>query len=88
VEVDTDRYEARRDGRLLTLAAKEFAVLEALVSAGGEPVSRPELIAAAWDEIVPPASNVLDVVVAQLRRKLGDPPILHTLRGVGYHLAS
>jgi two-component system, OmpR family, response regulator len=86
VEVDTDRYQAHRDGRPLALTAKEFAVLETLVAAGGSPVTRPQLIAAAWDEIVPPASNVLDVVVAQLRRKLGDPPILQTLRGVGYHL--
>jgi two-component system, OmpR family, response regulator len=88
VEVDTDRYEARRDGRPLTLTAKEFTVLERLVAARGSPVPRPALIAAAWDEIVPPASNVLDVVVAQLRRKLGEPPILHTARGVGYHLGS
>jgi two-component system OmpR family response regulator len=88
VEVDTDRYQARRDGRPLTLTAKEFAVLETLTAAGGDPVTRQRLTAAAWDEIVPPASNVLDVVVAQLRRKLGDPPILHTLRGVGYHLNS
>lgn len=86
IEVDTDRYEARRDGRPLALTGKEFAVLECLVSARGEPVSRRVLIAAAWDEIVPPASNVLDVVVAQLRRKLGDPPILHTVRGVGHQL--
>jgi DNA-binding response OmpR family regulator len=86
VEVDTDRYEARRDSRPLALTAKEFIVLERLASARGEPVPRPELIAAAWDEFVPPASNVLDVQIAQLRRKLGDPPILHTVRGVGYRL--
>jgi len=86
VEVDPDRYEARRDGRPLTLTAKEFTLLERLVSARGAPVARHDLIAAAWDEMVPPASNVLDVVVAQLRRKLGDPPILHTLRGHGYRL--
>jgi two-component system, OmpR family, response regulator len=88
VEVDTDRYEARRDARPLSLTAKEFAVLEHLVSARGEPVPRRVLIAAAWDEMVPPASNVLDVVVAQLRRKLGDPPILLTARGIGYQLGS
>ncbi|WP_250034094.1 response regulator transcription factor [Paractinoplanes maris] len=86
VEVDSGRYQARRDGRPLELTGKEFAVLEALVAAGGDPVRRSALIAAGWDELVPPASNVLDVVVAQLRRKLGDPPILHTVRGIGYHL--
>ncbi|MFG1608406.1 response regulator transcription factor [Actinoplanes sp. NPDC049265] len=84
IEVDPERYEARRDGRPLTLTGKEFAVLERLVRAAGRPVARAELIAAAWDELLPPASNVLDVLVAQLRRKLGRPAALHTVRGVGY----
>ncbi|MCA2218165.1 response regulator transcription factor [Jidongwangia harbinensis] len=86
VEIDPERYEARRGGRPLTLTAKEFAVLERVVSARGAPVLRSELIAAAWDELVEPNSNVLDVLIAQLRRKLGPPPVLHTVRGVGYLL--
>ena len=86
VELDTGRYEVRRAGRPLTLTAKEFAVLRDLLAAEGEPVPRAQLIATAWDEIVPPATNVLDVLIAQLRRKLGLPPILHTVRGVGYLL--
>ncbi|MGI5211377.1 winged helix-turn-helix domain-containing protein [Plantactinospora sp. CA-290183] len=86
IEVDGGRHEARRGGRLLTLTAKEFVVLERLVAAGGEPVRRAELIAVAWDEMVPPASNVLDVLIAQLRRKLGAPPVLHTVRGIGHLL--
>jgi DNA-binding response OmpR family regulator len=86
LEIDPERYEARRDGRPLPLSAKEFAVLERMVLAGGRPVRREELIAAAWDEQVAPNSNVLDVLVAQLRRKLGQPPLLHTVRGVGYLL--
>src|SRR5690606_30319133 len=68
------------------LTAKEFAVLHQLIAAGGAPVRRQDLIAAAWDELVPPASNVLDVVVAQLRRKLGQPQVVLTVRGVGYAL--
>jgi two-component system OmpR family response regulator len=84
IEIDPERYEARRDGRPLTLTGKEFKVLERLVRAAGRPVTRAELIAAAWDELVPPASNVLDVLVAQLRRKLGRPAVLHTVRSVGY----
>ncbi|GGK73371.1 response regulator transcription factor [Mangrovihabitans endophyticus] len=87
IELDAGRWEARRDGRELPLTGKEFAVLRRLLTARGEPVARPELIAAGWDELVPPQSNVLDVVVAQLRRKLGDPPVLLTVRGVGYRLA-
>jgi two-component system OmpR family response regulator len=85
LELDTVRHEARRGGTLLTLTAKEFVILERLLSAGA-PVSRAELIAAAWDEFVPPASNVLDVLIAQLRRKLGPPPLVHTVRGFGYVL--
>jgi two-component system, OmpR family, response regulator len=86
LEIDPGRYEARRDERPLSLSAKEFAVLHRLIHAGGRPVSRAELIAAAWDEQVAPASNVLDVLIAQLRRKLGPPPVLHTVRGTGYLL--
>jgi DNA-binding response OmpR family regulator len=84
LEIDPERFEARRDGRLLSLTRKEFLAVERLVRAGGRPVRREELIAAAWDELVPPTSNVLDVLIAGLRRKLGKPPILHTVRGVGY----
>jgi two-component system, OmpR family, response regulator len=86
LELDVGRHEVRRAGRLLTLTAKEFLVLERLLAAGGTPVRRAELIAIAWDELIPPTSNVLDVLVAQLRRKLGAPPVLHTVRGVGYLL--
>jgi DNA-binding response OmpR family regulator len=86
LEADTGRYEVRRGGRLLSLTAKEYSVLERLLTAQGAAVSRAELIALAWDELVPPASNVLDVLIAQLRRKLGPPAILHTVRGVGYLL--
>ncbi|MDW5327036.1 response regulator transcription factor [Plantactinospora sp. KLBMP9567] len=86
LELDVGRHEARRGDRVLTLTAKEFMVLERLLAANGEPVRRTELIAIAWDELVPPASNVLDVLIAQLRRKLGPPSVLHTIRGVGYLL--
>ncbi|MET0132086.1 MAG: response regulator transcription factor [Kibdelosporangium sp.] len=85
IELDTARHEVRRAGALLTLTTKEFVLLERLLAANG-PVRRAELIAAAWDELVPPASNVLDVLIAQLRRKLGSPPVLHTVRGIGYVL--
>jgi two-component system, OmpR family, response regulator len=86
MELDPGRHEARRAGVPLTMTAKEFAVLRRLLEEAGRPVRREALIAAAWDELVPPASNVLEVVVAQLRRKLGPPPVVHTVRGVGYLL--
>ncbi|MFC4003761.1 response regulator transcription factor [Prauserella oleivorans] len=86
LELDTGAHEARRGGTPLRLTRKEFVVLERLLAAAGGTVSRAELIAAAWDELVPPASNVLDVLITQLRRKLGPPPVLHTVRGAGYLL--
>ena len=86
LEIDRERYEVRRDGR--SIATKEFVVLERLVLAGGRPVLREELIAAAWDEMAAPHSNVLDVLIAQLRRKLGPPALVHTVRGIGYLLRS
>lgn len=87
LELDVGRHEAWRAGARLSLTGKEFAVLQQLLAADGAPVGRRQLIAAAWDELVPPASNVLDVVVAQLRRKLGQPPVVLTVRGIGYALA-
>lgn len=86
VVVDTARHEVRRAGVLLTLTGKEFAVLTELVAASGTAVDRSALVRAAWDELVEPASNVLDVVIAQLRRKLGAPPMIHTVRGTGYRI--
>ncbi len=84
--IDEARREAWRGQRQLALTGKEFIVLRTLIAAGGRPVHRKDLIAAAWDELVPPTSNVLERVVAQLRRKLGEPPVVVTIRGVGYAL--
>ncbi|QFU93254.1 Transcriptional activator protein CopR [Amycolatopsis sp. YIM 10] len=86
LELDTGRHEVRRGGVLLTLTGKEFTVLRLLLAADGQPVRRAELIRSAWDEMADPASNVLDVVIAQLRRKLRNPPLIHTVRNVGYRL--
>ncbi|WP_027943974.1 winged helix-turn-helix domain-containing protein [Amycolatopsis taiwanensis] len=86
IELDTGSHQVRRGGTLLTLTAKEFTVLERLMAAAGKVVPRGDLIAAGWDEVVPPTANVLEVVVGQLRRKLGPPPVVDTVRGVGYRL--
>ena len=86
IELDPGRHEARRGDRLLSLTAKEFAVLHRLLAADGAVVSRRELVAVAWDELVEPSSNVVDVVIARLRRKLGPPPVLHARRGAGFLL--
>ncbi|ATY94447.1 response regulator transcription factor [Streptomyces cavourensis] len=87
VEIDTARRQVRRAGVLLTLTRREFAVLEVLATRADRAVGRAELIESCWDELAEPQSNVLEVLVSQLRRKLGAPPLLHTVRGVGYRLA-
>lgn len=86
LEIDSGRHEVRRAGLLITLTGKEFAVLEHLVAHQGRPVTRAELIRHGWDKFVDPASNVLDVLITQLRRKLREPAMIHTVRGVGYRM--
>ncbi|MFF5362776.1 response regulator transcription factor [Streptomyces scabiei] len=86
LEVDSARRTVHRDGVLLTLTVKEFAVLEILATRPGEAVRRTELTERCWDELTEPHSNVVEVLVSQLRRKLGDPPLIHTVRGIGYRL--
>ncbi|MGH8081494.1 MAG: response regulator [Lysobacter sp.] len=88
LEVDLGRREVRRRGVLLPLRPKEFAVLQMLAERAGHVVSRSELIAGCWGEDHEPASNAEEVVIAVLRRKLGDPPLLRTVRGSGYLLES
>ena len=84
--LDVPRHRVRRAGVLLTFTAKEFAVLEALMLRSGEAVSRSELLEHCWDEMSDPASNVVDVVIRHLRRKLGPPDLIESLRGVGYRI--
>jgi two-component system copper resistance phosphate regulon response regulator CusR len=66
------------------LDAKEFAVLELLVVRAGQVVSRTEIIEHCWDELNDPLSTVVDAVIAQLRRKLGPPIMIGTVRAAGY----
>ena len=84
VVLDIPRHRAFRDGRLLDLTPKEFAVLSVLMHAAGEVVSSEELLEKAWDEHADPFTNAVRVAVMTLRRKLGDPPIVHTVPRVGY----
>ncbi|MGQ0841354.1 response regulator transcription factor [Actinokineospora sp.] len=88
LEVDCARREARRAGVLLTLSDKEFAVLEHLIVRAEQAVARAELIEHCWDAAADPMSNVVDVVVKRLRRKLREPELIHTVRGRGYRLAA
>jgi DNA-binding response OmpR family regulator len=84
--LDPGRRVAHREGHRLELSAKELAVLELLLAAGGAVVSPEELLARAWDEAADPFSNVVKVTVSRLRRKLGEPPIIETVPGAGYRI--
>ncbi|MFJ4963265.1 Transcriptional activator protein CopR [Streptomyces sp. ADI96-02] len=87
VRLDPFRREAYRDGRYLRLTRKEFAVLHLLMAAQGGVVSAETLLEKGWDENADPFTNAVRVTVSNLRRKLGSPPLLHTMTGVGYYLA-
>ncbi|MFI2471635.1 response regulator transcription factor [Streptomyces globisporus] len=86
VSVDTVRRRAERDGRPLRLTPRELGVLEILLAADGAPVSARELLERLWDPHLDPASGVVKVTVHQLRRKLGEPPLITTDPGFGYRL--
>jgi DNA-binding response OmpR family regulator len=86
VTLDTTRHTAARDGLVLSLSPKEFAVLEVLLRAGGQVVSAEDLLEQAWDENADPFTNSVRVTIMTLRRKLGDPPVIHTVPRVGYRL--
>jgi DNA-binding response OmpR family regulator len=86
IRLDRPRHRAWRDGLLLSLSPKEFAVLEVLMRADGIVVSAEELLEKAWDENADPFTNAVRVAVMALRRKLGDPPVIQTVPGAGYRI--
>jgi DNA-binding response OmpR family regulator len=86
ITLDPARREVTRDGRTVELTRKEFAVLEVLLSADGAVVSSEQLLEKAWDEHIDPFTNVVRVTMMTLRKKLGDPPVIESVPGVGYRL--
>jgi DNA-binding response OmpR family regulator len=86
VELDRVKHAAHRGGIPLDLTPKEFQLLEYLMLHPERVVRRTELLEKVWDLRFDPMSNVVDVHVGHLRRKLhtGRRPLLHTIRGVGY----
>jgi DNA-binding response OmpR family regulator len=84
VLLDGPRRHASRDGRPLMLSPKEFAVLEVLMRDAGTVVSPEQLLEKAWDEHADPFTNAVRMAVMTLRRKLGDPPLIHTVPKAGY----
>jgi DNA-binding response OmpR family regulator len=89
LEIDTRARRAQRGGRAVVLSAREYALLEYLAHRAGQIVSRTELWDHAYDEAAEPGSNVLDVHISHLRRKIDDGAerkLIHTRRGQGYVL--
>ena len=86
VHLDPARHKVRRDGRRLDLTRKEFAVLQVLLEADGAVVSPEELLDRVWDEYTDPFTNVVRVTIMKLRKSLGEPPLIETVRGVGYRV--
>jgi|TARA_B100000809_G_scaffold194971_1_gene194280 DNA-binding response OmpR family regulator len=87
LELDRVTHKAHRGGDRLDLTPKEFQLLEFLMLNAERVVRRTELLEKVWDLQFDPMSNVIDVHVGHLRRKLresGDDPLVHTVRGVGY----
>lgn len=84
--LDPARRIASRADRRLDLTPKEFAVLEHLLAANGRPVSAEELLERVWDEAVNPFTTTVKTTIARLRAKLGDPPLIETVREGGYRI--
>jgi len=86
LEVDTARRSTTRSGLPISLRRKEFAVVVLLLQAGGKVVRVDELIDRVWDESAAPTLSTVRMTVARLRQKLGDPPLIETVVGVGYRI--
>jgi two-component system OmpR family response regulator len=91
LELDTRARRALRHGQPLTLTAREYALLEHLVLHVNEVISRADIAEHVWDAPFEAMSNVIDVCIQRLRRKIDDPggpSIIVTRRGEGYMLAA
>jgi DNA-binding response OmpR family regulator len=86
ISVDPARRLAVRGNEPLALTPKEFAVLEYLLAAGGRVVSAEELLERVWDEAANPFTTTVKTTIGRLRAKLGDPPVIETIRESGYRI--
>lgn len=89
LEVDLLKHKAVRAGQAIDLTPTEFNLLKTLLDAQGEPITRTELLQTVWNIDFDPGTNVVEVQIRRLRRKIDDPfdkPLIHTVRGVGYAL--
>jgi two-component system, OmpR family, response regulator len=86
--LDLQHREARIGGSACSLSERELRLLRYLVEHAGEVVSREQLLSEVWGYTFAPGSNIVDVYVARLRRKLGRPALIETVRNAGYCLAA
>jgi DNA-binding response OmpR family regulator len=86
IELDPLRRTVTRDGRQVDISVKEFTVLETLLKAAPGVLSAEDLLVQAWDENTDPFTKTVQVTISRLRRKLGDPPLIQTIPGVGYRI--
>ena len=84
ISISVAAREVRVDGTELELTQREFELLEYLIRNAGRVVGRDELLEAVWGFVSPGQTRTVEVHVAQLRRKLGHPELIRTVRGVGY----
>ena len=84
--LDSSRRVAFRGDRRLLLSPKEFALLEFLMAADGRVVSAEELLARVWDEAADPFTSTVKTTIGRLRAKLGEPPVIETVREAGYRI--
>ncbi len=88
VQLDLARRQARVDDRVVDLSDREFRLLYHLVSHPGEIVSRERLLSEVWGYSFDPGSNVVDVCIRRLRKKLGATGAIETIRNAGYRIAA
>lgn len=89
LEIDTSGHRVRRGGNEIVLTAKEYALLEYLARERGKVVRRAEIAEHVWDETFDPFSNLIEVYIKRLRKKMDEGfshPLIHTRRGAGYIL--
>ena len=86
IRLDPHLRTVTRDGEHIPLSRKEFAVLAELLRANGGAVSAEQLLEKAWDEHIDPFTGVVRFTIMMLRRKLGQPPVIETVPGVGYRI--
>ena len=91
LRLDLRTRRAERSSKPISLQPREFRLLEYLVRHQGQVVTRTMLLEAVWDYYFDPQTNVIDVQISRLRRKIDkdfSPPLLHTVRGIGYLISA